>query len=96
MAKAESRSTYGIKALVYGIITVALYAAVFTNTELVMSLFNRGGIFAAFPIATVFIFSFAHGAFAGNLWSMLGIEAVAPKKEEVVEIDDAVEMAAAA
>ncbi len=99
MAKAESRNSYGIKTLVYGLVTAALYAAVFTHADLVMSIFNKGGIYAALPIVTVFIFSFAHGAFAGNLWSMLGIEAVAPKAcssiDDVNDMD-AVEMAAAA
>ena len=56
--------------------TVALYAAVFLNGDAVAQYFARGGWYAALPIATVFVFSFAHGAFASNLWSMLGIEAV--------------------
>jgi len=46
------------------------------NADTVMSYFTRGGLYAALPIATVFAFSFAHGAFASNLWSLLGIEAV--------------------
>jgi hypothetical protein len=33
-------------------------------------------MYAALPVATVFFFSFAHGAFASNLWSLLGIEAM--------------------
>jgi hypothetical protein len=41
-----------------------------------MSNFTRGGWYAAMPIATVFVFSFVHGAFASHLWSLLGIEAM--------------------
>ncbi len=64
------------KTIGYGVVTAALYAAVFTNADTVTSYFTRGSWYAALPIATVFIFSFAHGAFASNLWSLLGIEAV--------------------
>lgn len=59
----------------YGAVTVALYAAVFMNADTVTSYFTKGSWYAALPVATVFIFSFAHGAFASNLWSLLGIEA---------------------
>lgn len=64
------------KTMGYGALTVALYAAVFTNADTVTSYFTRGSWYAALPIVTVFVFSFAHGAFASNLWSLLGIEAV--------------------
>jgi hypothetical protein len=72
---------------VLGVASAALYAAVFTHTTTVMKYFTKGGIFAALPIITVFVFSFVHGAFTSNLWSVLGIEAtkkvqprVAPKR----------------
>jgi hypothetical protein len=45
------------------------------NADTITNLFTRGSWYAALPIATAFIFSFAHGAFASNLWSLLGIEA---------------------
>lgn len=64
------------KTIVYGVITAALYAAAFTHSDAILQLFTKGGYYAALPIATVFVFSFAHGAFASNLWSMLGIEAI--------------------
>jgi hypothetical protein len=70
-----------------GLASAALYAAVFTNSGTIMKYFTKGGIFAALPILTVFAFSFVHGAFTSNLWSVLGIEAtkkvqprVAPKR----------------
>jgi|SRR5208283_1065678 len=65
-----------VKTIVYGVITAVLYAAAFTHADSIMQLFTKGGYYAALPIATVFVFSFAHGAFASNLWSMLGIEAI--------------------
>jgi len=70
-----------------GVASAALYAAVFTNSSIVMKYFTKGGIFAALPIVTVFAFSFVYGPFTSNLWSLLGIEAtkkvqprVAPKR----------------
>jgi hypothetical protein len=73
--KASKKKLLGMT-LFYGALTALLYGAVFANADMVMQLFTRGGIYAALPIATVFAVSFAHGAFSGNLWSVLGIEAV--------------------
>ena len=71
----ESRSKLVGKTVALGLGTVAIYAAVFLNAGTVMRLFTKGGLYAALPIATVFIVSFVHGAFAHNFWSCLGIEA---------------------
>ncbi|MGA8832563.1 MAG: hypothetical protein WB554_13215, partial [Desulfomonilaceae bacterium] len=65
-----------MRTLMYGAITTALYAAVFSYSTPITELFAKGGFYAALPIATVFIFSFAHGAFSSNLWSVMGIEAI--------------------
>jgi hypothetical protein len=83
MAKelATKKSKLVGKTIMFGLGTVALYAAVFTNADAIMKYFTRGGWYAALPIATVFVFSFVHGAFASNLWSALGIEA--RKKESL-------------
>jgi hypothetical protein len=66
------------KTIGYGVATAVLYAAVFWHTDTVMQYFTRGSWYAALPIATVFIFSFVHGAFSHHLWEVLGIEA--PKR----------------
>ena len=63
------------KTAIYGMLSAVLYAAVFTNTSTLMPFFTAGSYLAALPIATAFLFSFVHGAFASNLWSALGIEA---------------------
>ena len=85
-AKASRSKLFG-KTIGLGLGVAALYAAVFTNSATVMKYFTKGGIYAALPIVTVFAVSFVHGAFASNLWSLLGIEAtkktqprVAPKR----------------
>ena len=74
-AEKTSRSKLIGRTIGLGIASVALYAAVFTNTGTVMKYFTKGGAYAALPIITVFVFSFVHGAFTSNLWSALGIEA---------------------
>jgi nucleotide-binding universal stress UspA family protein len=58
-----------------GLAAATLYAAVFLNADTVMKYFTRGAWYAALPVATVFVFSFVHGAFASEFWSLLGIEA---------------------
>lgn len=75
MAEIENKKKPVGKMVGYGIGTAVLYTAVFMNADTVTSYFTRGSWYAALPIATVFVFSFVHGAFAGNLWSVLGIEA---------------------
>ena len=69
---------------IFGLMSVALYAAVFTHSDLVMKFFTKGGFNALLPVATVFVFSYVHGSFASNLWTAMGIEAskkVSDRKE---------------
>lgn len=64
-----------LKTLAFGALTIAMYAAVFTHAEVITTMFARGSLWAAGPIATVFVFSYVHGSFASNLWCVLGINA---------------------
>jgi len=73
---AEKKKKLVLQTLLFGAITAVLYAAVFSNSASIVEIFSRGGYYAAFPIATVFVFSFAHGSFSSKLWSVLGIEAI--------------------
>lgn len=73
--KVAPKSTYIAKTVVYGLASAALYFLAFSNEATIMNYFTRGGAYAALPIATVFVFSFVHAAFAGNLWASLGINA---------------------
>jgi hypothetical protein len=63
------------KTIFCGCLSAVLYAAYFGNSGFLTPLFSRGGAYAALPIATVFLFSFVHAAFASNFWSLIGIEA---------------------
>lgn len=69
------------KMLLTGIISIALYAALLLNQDIINSYFGKGGFYALLPIITAFIFSFIHGSFTGNFWTVLGIEAAKKKKE---------------
>lgn len=74
MAEHSKKKPVG-KMIVTGIITIMLYTLLLTNQEIINSYFGRGGIYAFLPIITAFIFSFAHGAFTGSFWTVLGVEA---------------------
>jgi len=69
------------KMLVMGMISLALYALLLAKQDDVNSVFAQGGWFAFLPIITAFVFSFVHGSFTGDFWTVLGIEAARKKKE---------------
>lgn len=63
------------KLIVTGLISIAMYIYLLKNQDMISSTFTRGGLYAFLPIVTALIFSFVHGAFTGNFWSVLGVEA---------------------
>ncbi len=67
--------------IVMGVISITLFAALFTNQDLVSSAFTRGGWYAFLPIGTALIFSVVHGSFTSHFWTVMGIEAAKQKKE---------------
>lgn len=69
-----SRKHHVQNCFVFGGLTAAIYAAVFFNQDAVMTYFTKGGLYALFPVATVFAISYAHGTFTSSFWSALGIE----------------------
>ena len=74
------KKPYG-KLLFMGVVSIALYAALLLKQDIINSFFGRGGLYALLPIVTAFIFSFVHGSFTGNFWTVLGIEAAKKRKE---------------
>ena len=68
-----------VKMILFGIISISAYVAVFTHQDLVTKYFTKGGYYAALPIIAVFFLSFIHGPFANYVLSVLGIE---PKKKK--------------
>jgi hypothetical protein len=82
---AQQRRKKALKStVVFGLLTGAFYAAIFLNEGTVMQYFTKGGMYALLPVTAAFMVSFLHGAFTGNFWSALGIEA--SKKVTRVEL----------
>jgi len=80
MASSSRKKPIG-KMFVMGIISIGMYAALLSNQEEINEIFGKGGWYALLPIATAFLFSFIHGAFTGDFWTVMGIEAAKMKKE---------------
>ena len=72
---AKRKTRLLLKTVFMGVFSLALYAMLLTEQDLVMAYFGRGGWYAMLPIITAFTFSFVHGKFTGNFWTALGIEA---------------------
>jgi len=70
--------------VIFGLLTAAFYAVMFLNEGTVMTYFTKGGMYAFLPVSAAFLVSFIHGAFTGNFWTALGIEA--SKKVTRVEL----------
>jgi hypothetical protein len=80
MATGSKKKPVG-KMVAMGLISIVLYAILLTHQEAVNNVFGKGGWYAFLPIATAFVFSFVHGAFTGDFWTVVGIEASKKKKE---------------
>ena len=59
-----------------GIVSGALYLLLYLYEREIMAAFTRtDGWFPALPVIAALVFSFAHGAFTGYFWEVLGIKA---------------------
>jgi hypothetical protein len=72
---AKSKKKPYLKAVIFGIASIASYIFLFSNSKLVMEEYTRGGAYAALPVLTAFYFSFLHGAFASNVLDVVGLQA---------------------
>lgn len=64
-----------VKMLIAGIFSISLYVLLLQKQGVVNDYFSRGGFYAFLPIIAAFVFSFVHGSFTGNFWTVLGVEA---------------------
>ena len=80
MAQEVTKKQALLRMIGFGAASAAVYGVVFQHASAITEIFSRGGVYAAAPIATVFLVSYVHGGFASNLWSALGITAKAPAK----------------
>ena len=81
MAESKVRKKPVGKMLLMGVISVALYALLLLKQDVINEYIGQGGMYAFLPIITAFIFSFVHGTFTGDFWTVMGIEAAKKKKE---------------
>jgi len=81
MAQSTTRKKPVGAMIVMGAISLALYATLLLKQDWVNSTFAKGGLYALLPIVTAFVFSYFHGTFTGNFWTVLGVEASKKKKE---------------
>ena len=80
MAQSTKKKPVGAM-IVMGLISIALYTTLLLKQDLINSTFAKGGWYALLPIIMAFVFSYFHGSFTGNFWTVLGIEAARKKKE---------------
>lgn len=73
LASGKPKAKLAKRTVILACCSAALYAGVFSHSAAIVRLFAKGGMYAALPLLTVIVFSFVHGAFASNLWSLLGI-----------------------
>ena len=59
-----------------GMVSGVLYLLLYLYEREIMAAFTRSdGWFPVLPVLAAFVFSFAHGAFTGYFWEVLGISA---------------------
>ena len=69
-----------MRALLFGLVSVGLYGALLTQQDFLNATFGKGGMFAFLPILTAFVFSYVHGTFTGDFWTVMGVEAAKKTK----------------
>ena len=63
------------QAVVYGLVSVALYFVLYLFEDSILAFTSRGGWYFIAPVAIAFVFSYVHGKFTGHFWDILGIKA---------------------
>lgn len=59
-----------------GVLSALFYLLLYLYESEIMASFTRtDGLYPLLPVAAAFIFSFAHGAFTGYFWDVVGIHA---------------------
>lgn len=71
----ESNRRQLARTVVLGAATAFLYWLLFTNEAEVVRLSSEGKWAFWIPVSIAFVFSFAHGAFTGEFWDVLGVKA---------------------
>ena len=80
MAAEHTKRPY-LQTVLFGAVSIALYAVLLGKQDLINENVAKGGLYAFLPIAMAFVFSLFHGNFTGCFWSSCGIEASKKCKE---------------
>jgi len=62
------------RAFLWGVVSLAIYLAVFLNQDIVTRYFTKGGVFAIVIIVTALAVSLVHGSFANYTIELSGIQ----------------------
>ncbi len=73
------------KTILLGVLSGGMYVLLFAYGDMATKYFTRGSWYACLPIATAFVFTFVHSAFAAYLLSAVGFEASNNHKTEPTE-----------
>ena len=75
MANTKTHSSAWSKAVLYGIPTAVLYAALYRYEAQFIEISRQGHWNSIVPIAFAFAVSYFHGGFTSSFWDALGIKA---------------------
>lgn len=64
-----------VKVIALGITVAVFYSLLFVYEHEILDSTKNGGWTFVIPISIAFIFSWAHGAFTGEFWDVLGVKA---------------------
>ncbi len=70
----------GLRTVLLGALSLALYVLLFLNQEAVLRMSTESGFGFLVPIGIALTFSFVHGAFTSGFWDMLGLKAKTRKE----------------
>ncbi|MEO5347734.1 MAG: hypothetical protein H7834_15350 [Magnetococcus sp. YQC-9] len=63
------------KLILWGALSIALYAALLIFEKEVLAISSQGRWYFIVPVVIAFVFSFVHGHFTAEFWESLGIQA---------------------
>lgn len=75
LAKGPLLSPAVIKAVVFGLASLAMYAALFLFEQPLLDAAKHGGWWVVLPVGIAFAFSTIHGSFTGHFWEACGLKA---------------------
>ncbi|MEO5358627.1 MAG: hypothetical protein H7844_15205 [Nitrospirae bacterium YQR-1] len=71
----EKKKNGIMKFVILAVLSCVLYVVLLVKQMTLIGYFSKGGFYALLPVATAFLFSFVHGGFTGEFWTVIGIEA---------------------